>query len=140
MTSFQMQSQFLKLNLLSMTGCVLIMYFTVIKWKMGIEGFMIGFVSRFLIEILYEVIYLLLNYPDEAKLIPSFKSVTSGLISTFKFSITFVIGFSVEVFLFETVSFIFFHAPNPNENIALYMSLYQVHISGIFILKWQVFN
>jgi hypothetical protein len=126
-----MQSQFLKINVLAMTGCVITMYLTIVKWKMGVKGYIIGFMSKFIIELIYEIFYLMLNFPNEAKILPSFSSVKTGLWSVLKFSIMFVIGFSVEMFLFETVSFIFFQAPNPEENISLYMSLYQIHISGI---------
>jgi hypothetical protein len=135
MTTFQMQGEFLKINLVSILGCVMIMYLSIIKWKMGINGYIIGFMSRFVIEFIYEIFYLYFKFPMEAKILPPLKMISQGLWPMFRFSFAFVIGFSVEVFLFETVGFIFFQAPNPEENISLYMSLYQIHISSKFFLE-----
>ena len=125
-----MQSQFLTINVIAICGCSITMYLTVIYWRMRIKGFIIGFMSRFIIEIIYEVVYLYFHFPDSAKIMPSLRDIQDGLSNIYKFSLTFVIGYSMKVFLFETTSLIFFQAPNPEQNIALWMCLCQLNVTG----------
>ena len=130
MTSLQMQEQFIKIHLVSVLCSILTLYVLIVQGNMGILGFILGFMVRFLIEILWELVYLFLYFPNEAKHLPGFREVTSGLLAMAKFSFIVVIGNTILKIFFETVAFYFFHAPNAERNIALWMSLYQLNSQG----------
>jgi hypothetical protein len=130
MTSFQMQDQFIRINLVAIIGCAITMYTTVIYFQMGIPGYIFGAMSRFLIEIIYEICYLSIYFPREAWILPSMNDIKKGIGEIYSFSVIFVFGFSMEVILFEATSLMFFQAPNPEKNLALWMSLYQIGALG----------
>ena len=130
MTSLQMQAQFLRINLAAIAVCVATMYVAIVRYNLGVMGFIIGFASRFYVEIGLEVVHLYKHFPPEGRTMPSLGQVRAEFWESFWFSLVFVVGFSMEVFLFETSSCIFFQAPNAEENIALWMCLYQLNVSG----------
>ena len=106
------------------------MFWVIVLKKMGIKGFILGYAIRFVVEIIWEVIFLCSNFPDEAKFLISFKDIMEGILDMTKFSFIFVIGNKLRRILFETVSFFFFQVPNPTTNIALWLSLYQINAIG----------
>lgn len=124
-----MQSQFPRINTVAIICCAFMMYFTIVYLRLGIVGFIIGFMTRFLVELVWEIVYLYRHFPIRIRRIPSMSQIFSNLGANIRFSFVFAVGFSSEVILFEVVPFILFRSAHPYRNIALWMSLYQ--ISGL---------
>lgn len=102
------------------------MYVLVVQMGLGVAGFIMGFASRFLIELIWEVVLMCKHLPLEAKRLPSLAELRNGILPKAYFSLVFVLGFSVELIIYETVPIILFQSQNPSANIALWMSMYQI--------------
>ena len=125
-TSLQMHSIFPKINIVAILSCGIVMYITIIQFKLKIVGFIIGFMVRFLVELIWELYYLFKHFPEQCKFIPTFKQLKIDFGSLIWFSFVYVIGYASELFMFEAVPIILFQSKNPSKNIALWMSQYQI--------------
>lgn len=121
-----MQGQFPKINVIAVACCALAMYVLVVRLKLGIPGYIIGFATRFLVEFVWEIIVLCKDFPVQAVGLPSVAELKTNLLSMTRFSFVFIVGYSSELFMFEVVPIILFQSRHPSRNIALWMSIYQV--------------
>lgn len=125
MTSLQLQDFFPRINVVSILVCTASMYFFINTLKLQILGYLMGFSSRFLVEMVWELVIVCRNFPREAAFVPSFKYLRSGFAGLAWFGFVYIVGYSAELVLFELVPFILFQTRFPSRNIALWMSLYQ---------------
>lgn len=122
-----MEGQFPKINVLAVLCSGLVMYVMVVRLKLGIPGYILGFSTRFLAELVWELVVLCRNYPTQADWLPSMAELRANIFSVGYFSLVFVMGFSSELIFFETVPIIMFQSEEPSRNIALWMSIYQIY-------------
>lgn len=122
----QMQNHFPKINIVAVLSCVLVMYVAMVQLDWGIHGYFLGFVTRFFVEVVWELAYMFKYFPSQIQKFPSLSELRINLLSNSKFSFLFAVGFSSEIVMFEIVPFILLQSKRPQENIALWMSLYQI--------------
>lgn len=125
MTSLQLQDEFPKINLVSVAVSIALMYLAIVRLRLQIWGFILGFTFRFLVEMIWEGAILCSKYPKEARFVPSVRELKSGFGAMAWFSFVYILGYSAELVLFEMIPFILFRSEHPTRNIALWMSLYQ---------------
>jgi hypothetical protein len=127
MTSLQLHSFFPRINLTAIIISGPLMYFAIVKMKLHIVGYLIGFSTRFAIEICLEIFYICRHFPKKINIkeLPSLYNIKKDFIRSLWFSLVYVLGYGAEFLVFETVPFILFQSKSPTRNVALWMSLYQ---------------
>lgn len=121
-----MHKLFPKVNIVAILCCAVVMYTAMVRYDMKITGFIMGSMTRFAVECVWELVHLYRNFPSQIRALPSLADVLSDLGAIMRFSFIFAVGYSSEIMIFEVVPFILFQSAHPTRNIALWMSLYQI--------------
>lgn len=121
-----MHAQFPRINTVAILCCTVVMYVAMVRLDLKIPGYVIGFATRFGVEFIWEVIHLYRHFPPQLRMLPSLADLRDNLGETMRFSLVFAVGYSSEIFMFEAVPFILLRSAHPTNNIALWMSLYQI--------------
>lgn len=129
MYTLRLESLFPISNVVALICCTVVMFLSVVTFKLRFLGFIIGYITRFFVEILFNCFYVYKHYPTEAQQLPSLKALKEDLRSSLCFSTIFVVGCTIEQTLFEVIPVIFFQSKAPLSNIALWMSIYPIIIS-----------
>ena len=117
------------------------MYVLIILLRMQVAGFIIGYASRFGVELMCELVCLQKYFPKEAKFVPGFKEIQKGLCENLKFVSVFVFGYSAEILTFEIVPLLLYQIKDPLKYIALWMSNSQlIYLSTSLFLRGLGFS
>lgn len=108
----RLESVFLVSNSVSLLCCVLSMFLCIVTFGLRFPGFVLDYSSRFLVEILFNSVYLCRHCPTQART-PPLRELRKDLGSSVCFTLVFVLGFTVEKMLFEVVPMIFFQIKVP---------------------------
>ena len=117
---------FLKLNSFSLVMSILVQYIFIYRLKFTIGGYLLSFCCKYSIEIVVQVIYIWKYSPEGILVPPSFSDFREGLMETFNFIIYFIISYAAEYCMFELVTFILFQTKTAQENISIWVCIYQI--------------
>ena len=135
MYSLRLEWAFPVSNTVSLICCTITMFLSIVVFELHFLGFILGYTSRFVVEIVFNCFYLCKHYPPQARQLPNLKELKEDLKESIGFTVVFVLGYTIEQILFEVIPMIFFRSKDPLSNIALWMSIYPIIISCKSLLE-----
>ena len=135
MYSLRLEWAFPVSNTVSLICCSITMFLSIVVFELRFLGFILGYTTRFVVEIAFNCFYLCNQYPTQARQLPNLEELKEDLKESIGFTVVFVLGYTIEQILFEVIPMIFFRSKDPLSNIALWMSIYPIIISCKSLLE-----
>ena len=136
-SSVHLHDYFWKICTISLTVSLTCLYVFIVHLKMGYDGMIYGFASKFVVETILMIFLLITKAEKEIFIIPTAKEVFKDFGEVIKFSLNYAAGYYSVSMTFELISLILIKCDNGKHHLLIWVALAQI-INGVYYVGYGV--